>query len=96
MTDQLDVEPNGATHRDCKGFRPGMQTAGLVGWVLAGLVALAACQTTADKDDSGVTMQLSEWKEIKLYDVDLNITLLASVKITKAERQVMDKRVNHE
>lgn len=96
MTDQRSIDSNGATSFDRKGFRPGMQTAGLAGLVLAGLVALAACQTTAEKDAGGVTMQLSEWKEIKLYDVDLNIPILASVKITKAERQVRDNRVNHD
>lgn len=96
MTDQPSVDSNGATSLDCKGFWPGVQTAGVVGWVLAGLVALAACQTTAEMDDSGVRMQLSEWKEIKLYDVDLNVPLLASVKITKAERQVRDNRVYHD
>ena len=96
MTDQLNVHCNGATNRDCKSFWPGVPTAGLVGWVLAGLVALAGCQTTADKDAGGVTMQLSEWKEIKLYDVDLNIPLLASVKITKAERQMRDNRAYHD
>lgn len=96
MTDQLSVDSNGTTDFDRKGFRPGMRTAGVVGLVLAGLVALAACQTTAEKDAGGVTMQLSEWKEIKLYDVDLNIPLLASVKITKAERQVRDNRIYHD
>ncbi len=96
MTDQLSVDSNGAPDFDCKGFWPGMQTAGLAGLVLASLIALAACQTTAEKDAGGVTMQLSEWKEIKLYDVDLNIPLLASAKITKAERQVRDNRAYHE
>ncbi len=96
MTDQLSVDLNGATDLDCKGFWPGVQTAGLVGLVIAGLIALAACQTTAEKDSGGRTMQLSEWKEIKLYDVDLNIPLLTSNKITKAERQVRDNRINHD
>ncbi len=96
MTDQPSVDSNGTTGFDCKGFRPGMRTARVVGLVLAGLAALAACQTAAEKDSGGVTMQLSEWKEIKLYDVDLNIPLLASAKITKAERQVRDNRVNHD
>lgn len=96
MTDQLSVDSNGATDFDRKGFWPDVRTAGVVGLMLAGLVALAACQTMAEKDDSGVTMQLSEWKEIKLYDVDLNIPLLASVKITKAERQVRDNRAYHD
>ena len=96
MTDQLSVDSNGTTDFDREGFRPGMRTAGLVGLVLAGLVALAACQTAAVKDEGGRTMQLSEWKEINLYDVDLNIPLLASVKITKAERQVRDNQINHD
>ena len=96
MTDQPSVYLNGATDLDYKGFWPGVQTVGLVGLVIAGLVALAACQATAEKDSRGRTMQLSEWKEIELYDVDLNIPRLVSVKITKAERQVRDNQVNHD
>ena len=96
MADQLSVDSNGTTDFDREGFQPGMRTAGLVGLVLAGLVALAACQTAAVKDEGGRTMQLSEWKEINLYDVDLNIPLLALVKITKAERQVRDNQINHD
>lgn len=59
-----------------------------------GLFLLAACQT-GPADSRGRTMQLAEWKEIDVAAVDLNVPLLITPKVTKAEYQNRDNQVNH-
>ncbi len=54
----------------------------------------AACQTgTVDK--GGRSVSLSEWKAVNVSDVDLNLPVLISAKVTAAEYQNRDNQINH-
>ncbi len=66
----------------------------------ARLAAVAACALAAacqngpvDKGGRGVS--LSEWHAVEVADVDLNLPLLVSAKVTAAEYQNRDNQINH-
>ena len=62
---------------------------------VAVLLLLSACQTDGMTDSGGRGVQVTEWKTIDVSEVDLNLPLLLSQKVTKVEYQIRDNSVYH-
>ena len=63
--------------------------------VCAALLSLGACSSTAPKDAGGRAMQLTEWRDIEPYDLDLNLALLVPGDLVRAQYQDRDHQVIH-
>ena len=75
----------------CRLFKLGIAASALA----VGLVAMTACQATGPKERGGKTTQLSEWKTVEPYELDLNVPLLISGRITSAENSIRDNALVH-
>lgn len=59
------------------------------------VLSVSACQTTGMADAGGRGMEVSTWKAIDVSKVDLDLPVLLSQKVTKAEYQERDNAVHH-